>query len=131
MRGVGSNFYIVCALGSGHLWRVVALVIVGSIFVHGVSATPVMRMLDRIRAGESLTERLGKEEAMAAQSSPVKPDVLRWAVDEDGRAPDDLASALKIEPELFQSWHTGDAAPTRGQVSNLARRTSSCATAAG
>jgi Zn-dependent peptidase ImmA (M78 family) len=58
---------------------------------------------------------------MAAQASPVKPDVLRWAVDEDGRAPDDLANALNVEPTLLQSWLRGDAAPTRGQVSTLAR----------
>jgi sodium/hydrogen antiporter len=56
VRGVGSIFYIAYGLGSGHfadhdsLWRTVGLVIVGSIVVHGVSATPVMRMLDRIRA---------------------------------------------------------------------------------
>jgi Zn-dependent peptidase ImmA (M78 family) len=58
---------------------------------------------------------------MAAQTSPVKPDVLRWAVDEDGRAPDDLADALKVEPVLLQAWLKGDAAPTRGQVSKLAQ----------
>lgn len=58
---------------------------------------------------------------MAAQPSPVKPDVLRWAVEEDGRATDALADALKIEPALFLSWLKGDAAPSRGQVSDLAR----------
>ncbi len=57
---------------------------------------------------------------MAAQTSPVKPNVLRWAVDEDGRSPDTLADALKVEPALLQSWLEGDAAPTRGQVSKLA-----------
>lgn len=58
---------------------------------------------------------------MVVQASPVKPDVLRWAVDEDGRAPDDLADALKVEPDLLRSWLSGEAAPTRGQVSSLAR----------
>jgi Zn-dependent peptidase ImmA (M78 family) len=58
---------------------------------------------------------------MAAQASPVKPDVLRWAVDEDGRAAEELAQSLKVEPALLQSWLQGDAAPTRGQVSDLAR----------
>lgn len=56
----------------------------------------------------------------AAQTSPVKPDVLRWAVNEDGRAPDDLADALKIDPDLLSGWLTGETAPTRGQVSKLA-----------
>jgi Zn-dependent peptidase ImmA (M78 family) len=59
--------------------------------------------------------------AMAAQTSPVKADVLRWAVDEDGRAPDALADALKVAPAVLEAWLTGDAAPTRGQVSSLAR----------
>lgn len=57
---------------------------------------------------------------MATQTSPVKPDVLRWAVDEDGRDTDALAQALSVEPGLLQAWLEGDAAPTRGQVSKLA-----------
>jgi Zn-dependent peptidase ImmA (M78 family) len=58
---------------------------------------------------------------MATQTSPVKPDVLRWAVDEDGRPADALADALKVDPALLESWLRGDSAPTRGQVSDLAR----------
>lgn len=56
VRGVGSVFYVAYGLGSGFVmdgqavWRVVGLVIVGSIVIHGIAATPVMRMLDRIRA---------------------------------------------------------------------------------
>jgi NhaP-type Na+/H+ or K+/H+ antiporter len=53
VRGVGSVFYVAYALENGHfldpgaVWRVVALVVVGSILLHGLSATPAMRLLDR------------------------------------------------------------------------------------
>jgi NhaP-type Na+/H+ or K+/H+ antiporter len=55
VRGVGSLFYLVYALQEGRfaeqdaLWRVVALVVIGSILVHGLSASPVMWLLDRKR----------------------------------------------------------------------------------
>ena len=56
VRGVGSVFYVAYALEAGRfleagaVWRVVGLVVVGSIIVHGISATPVMLFLDRKRA---------------------------------------------------------------------------------
>jgi NhaP-type Na+/H+ or K+/H+ antiporter len=56
VRGVGSLFYVAYGLSSVDLadgealWRVVGLVVVGSIMIHGIAATPVMRMLDKIRA---------------------------------------------------------------------------------
>lgn len=56
VRGVGSVFYVAYALENGHflepgaVWRVVALVVVGSIVLHGLSATPTMRLLDRKQA---------------------------------------------------------------------------------
>ncbi|SES45223.1 cation:proton antiporter [Actinokineospora terrae] len=55
VRGVGSLFYVAYALGTGdfadpaQLWRVVGLVVVASIVLHGTTATPVMRLLDRLR----------------------------------------------------------------------------------
>ena len=55
VRGVGSLFYIAYALehgdfpGAERLWAVAALVVVGSILVHGIAATPVMAALDRRR----------------------------------------------------------------------------------
>jgi sodium/hydrogen antiporter len=53
VRGVGSVFYVAYAFQAGQfpdtVWRVVALVIIGSIVLHGVTATPVMRLLDRER----------------------------------------------------------------------------------
>lgn len=56
VRGVGSIFYVAYGLESGQfleegaLWRVVALVVVGSVIVHGISAGPAMTLLDRRRA---------------------------------------------------------------------------------
>ncbi|MGQ2910784.1 ImmA/IrrE family metallo-endopeptidase [Aeromicrobium sp.] len=58
---------------------------------------------------------------MPAKPSPVKPDVLRWAISEDGRPTDSLADALKVEVDDLLAWMEGDAAPTRGQVSKLAQ----------
>jgi sodium/hydrogen antiporter len=55
VRGVGSLFYVAYAVEHGafpapeRLWAIVALVVVGSILVHGVAATPVMARLDRRR----------------------------------------------------------------------------------
>jgi NhaP-type Na+/H+ or K+/H+ antiporter len=66
VRGVGSLFYVAYGLGNGHIddgesvWRVVGLVVVGSIVIHGITATPVMRMLDRIRAKAAAEQPDGK-----------------------------------------------------------------------
>ncbi|MET9229967.1 cation:proton antiporter [Lentzea sp. NPDC003310] len=55
VRGVGSLFYLVYALQEGDfaegaaLWQIVALVVIGSILLHGLSASPVMWLLDRKR----------------------------------------------------------------------------------
>jgi Zn-dependent peptidase ImmA (M78 family) len=56
-----------------------------------------------------------------AATSPVTPSVLGWAVGEDGRSPADIAEALKIPVDALEAWIAGDAAPTRGQVSSLAK----------
>jgi sodium/hydrogen antiporter len=59
VRGVGSFFYVAFALGEGdfpagdYLWSVTALVVVGSIVVHGITATPVMLLLDARRRREA------------------------------------------------------------------------------
>ena len=56
VRGVGSLFYIAYAtehavLPDGdRLWAIVALVVIGSIVIHGLAATPVMAALDARRA---------------------------------------------------------------------------------
>ncbi|WP_210481905.1 sodium:proton antiporter [Naasia sp. SYSU D00948] len=56
VRGVGSLFYVAFALTHGEfpeeerIWGIVGLVIVGSILIHGVAATPVMALIDEKRA---------------------------------------------------------------------------------
>lgn len=55
VRGVGSVFYIAYGLQNGNfpggerLWAIVTVVILGSILVHGLAATPTMSLLDRAR----------------------------------------------------------------------------------
>jgi NhaP-type Na+/H+ or K+/H+ antiporter len=55
VRGVGSLFYIAYALEQGdfadgeQLWAIVALVVIGSIVIHGIAAAPVMAALDARR----------------------------------------------------------------------------------
>ena len=55
VRGVGSLYYVAYAVSEGSfpgedgLWALVGLAVVGSILLHGVSATPVMTWLDRRR----------------------------------------------------------------------------------
>lgn len=55
VRGVGSLFYIAYGLQYGdfpngdRLWAIVTAVILGSILVHGIAATPTMALIDRVR----------------------------------------------------------------------------------
>lgn len=55
IRGIGSLFYLAYALnkedftGADQLWALVALVIVISTFVHGITAAPISKHLDKIR----------------------------------------------------------------------------------
>ena len=55
IRGLGSAYYLSYALGedffsrADYIWAVVGLVIVVSILLHGMTVTPVMRLLDRER----------------------------------------------------------------------------------
>ena len=64
VRGVGSLFYIAYGLENGmfpdgqRLWSTVAVVIVVSILVHGIAATPVMTLIDRRR--ERQARRIGR-----------------------------------------------------------------------
>lgn len=56
IRGIGSFYYIAYGINHGdfgsseRLWAIVALVVLISIVVHGISATPAMRWLDRARS---------------------------------------------------------------------------------
>ena len=53
IRGIGSFYYIAYAVNHGRfgdserLWAVTGLVVLMSILVHGVTSTPLMRMIDR------------------------------------------------------------------------------------
>ena len=65
IRGVGSLFYVAYAIQHGSfapeqdtLWRIIVLVVIGSIVIHGVTATPIMMFLDRLRV-RTAREELG------------------------------------------------------------------------
>ena len=55
VRGIDSIYYLAYALGhagfqpADRLWAVTGLVVLLSVVIHGVSATPVMRWVDRQR----------------------------------------------------------------------------------
>ncbi|GAB2501216.1 cation:proton antiporter [Arenimonas alkanexedens] len=59
VRGIGSIYYLAFAVNHAdfrrddELWALVALVVVISILLHGLSARPVMRWLDRQRQGSA------------------------------------------------------------------------------
>ena len=56
IRGIGSFYYIAYGVNHGafesseRLWAITGLVVLLSIVVHGISATPAMRWLDRTRS---------------------------------------------------------------------------------
>lgn len=69
VRGIGSIYYLSYALSKGEfatedeaLWRIVGLVIVMSILLHGVTAAPVINALDRARKRKALRDS-GTEDA--------------------------------------------------------------------
>ncbi len=73
VRGVGSLFYVAYGLTHGEfpeaerIWAAVALVVVGSIVIHGVTATPVMALIDkrRVRRAE------GRGDGTTPETVPV------------------------------------------------------------
>jgi NhaP-type Na+/H+ or K+/H+ antiporter len=73
VRGVGSLFYVTYALQEGSfddpagIWRVVGIVVLGSVLLHGISATPVMAYLDRRRQVKAELA----DEPQSAASMPV------------------------------------------------------------
>jgi Zn-dependent peptidase ImmA (M78 family) len=54
-----------------------------------------------------------------ASVSPVKPDVLRWAIREDGRPLADVAESADVAVIDLQRWLDGDGGPSAGQLSRL------------
>lgn len=51
---------------------------------------------------------------------PINPDVLLWALRENGETPADLADRMHLDADVIESWLRGDDSPTRGQWSELA-----------
>jgi len=71
VRGVGSLFYLAYALqegefaGADRLWAVVALVVIGSVLLHGIVSTPAMRRLDGARRS------VARREGGPVEATPV------------------------------------------------------------
>lgn len=69
VRGVGSLFYVTYAVQEGHfseqgaVWRIVGLVVIGSILLHGLTASPTMWLLDRKRRRKALKRHGDADEA--------------------------------------------------------------------
>ncbi|GGV63677.1 cation transporter [Streptomyces griseoloalbus] len=68
IRGIGSLFYLAHALGHAgfdvpaeRLWAVVTFTVLASVVLHGVSATPVISRLDRLRLRRARVDRAGPE----------------------------------------------------------------------
>ncbi|MFC8405684.1 cation:proton antiporter [Streptomyces griseoincarnatus] len=68
IRGIGSLFYLAYALDSHDfgvppevLWAVVTFTVVASVVLHGVSATPVISRLDRLRLHRARTNGAGPD----------------------------------------------------------------------
>jgi NhaP-type Na+/H+ or K+/H+ antiporter len=55
IRGIGSFYYVAYAVtaadfpGQDLVWATTAAVVIASVVIHGVAATPVMRRIDRSR----------------------------------------------------------------------------------
>ena len=53
---------------------------------------------------------------------PINHEVLRWAVDESGYSPEDIASHLGIGAAEVEGWLAGDGGPGRGQFTKIAKK---------
>jgi sodium/hydrogen antiporter len=73
VRGIGSLYYLAYALDAARfaeaerLWAVTGLVVVLSVLVHGITATPVMARVDRRR------EELARRRTGSAEAAPKMP----------------------------------------------------------
>lgn len=82
IRGFGSVYYLAFALGAAtfsganELWAIVGLTLVVSIAAHGVSATPMMALIDRTgrRRRHRERERSGEAEGTAPPDRPDLPE---------------------------------------------------------
>ena len=57
---------------------------------------------------------------MSKQVVGINPKVLEWARIRSGQSIDDVAAAFGKDPEIIQSWESGEAAPTYVQLEKLA-----------
>jgi NhaP-type Na+/H+ or K+/H+ antiporter len=77
IRGIGSFYYLAYAMVTANfpdireIWAVVAFVVVVSVVVHGIAATPIMRRLDRRRKaeGRDVAEPVAAEQGSASRPS--------------------------------------------------------------
>ena len=80
IRGVGSFYYL--AYGLNHmaveegerLWAIVGLVVLLSVLMHGLTVTPVMRLLDRSRAATRTPTHLWTPRAVRRRTSKKSPN---------------------------------------------------------
>jgi Zn-dependent peptidase ImmA (M78 family) len=56
---------------------------------------------------------------VAARAIPVTPQVVEWALNEDGRPLPELAQAIRVEVDTLDGWTSGDAKPTGTQFSRM------------
>ncbi|MDB5651794.1 MAG: cation transporter, partial [Hyphomicrobiales bacterium] len=74
IRGIGTMYYIAFALGRARfeapdlLWSTVALIILISVVLHGVSVTPVMRRLDHRREQRVAQDTHEKQQQVEADA---------------------------------------------------------------
>ncbi len=54
--------------------------------------------------------------------SPVTPKVVKWAIDESGWTVDEVAEKLKVTPAVVSAWTSGEAKPSKGQLTDLAKK---------
>ncbi len=59
---------------------------------------------------------------MAKLEIPVNPDIVKWAIDESGYQPAEIAKTLDVDASKIEAWCTGDEEPSRGQLNSLAKK---------
>jgi NhaP-type Na+/H+ or K+/H+ antiporter len=77
IRGIGSFYYLAYAMATANfpdireVWAVVAFVVVVSVVVHGIAATPIMKRLDRRREaeGRDVADPVAAEQGSASRPS--------------------------------------------------------------
>ena len=55
-------------------------------------------------------------------ASPIKPEILDWAIDESGYDPVDLARKVGVGSDELLSWTVGEAVAPKGKVTEILKR---------